>query len=320
MDSGVSTYWPNSFGRPALGWVLTRTGATRESSWTYGRSADGPSAQLSPMLRGRAWATEVQNASVVCPERVRPDASVMVPEIMTGTRLPSDSNTVSTAKIAALALSVSKMVSIRMMSAPPSSRAFVGLGVGRHEVVEPDVPEAGVVDVGRERRGAVGRTEHAGHEPRPVRLAALELVRRLARQGGGGVIQLADQALQAVVRLGARRAGERVGLDDVGARLEVGGMDGANDLGLGEAEEVAVALQLAVRRREPLAPVLRLAQAVGLDHRPHGPVEQQDPARQQRLEQRESLGAGADGSTAGLAGCRDERHGRGSLPKKSPWG
>ncbi len=72
MDSGVSSYSPNSFGRPALGWVLTRTGATRDSSWTYGRSAGGPSAQLRPTLSGRACATEFQNASVVCPDRVRP--------------------------------------------------------------------------------------------------------------------------------------------------------------------------------------------------------------------------------------------------------
>ena len=63
--SGVSSYWPNSLGSPALGWVLTSTGAIRASSWTYGRSAAGPSAQLRPMLSGLACATEFQNASVV---------------------------------------------------------------------------------------------------------------------------------------------------------------------------------------------------------------------------------------------------------------
>jgi hypothetical protein len=74
------------------------------------------------MLSGRAWATECQKASVVCPDSVLPDASVMVPEIITGTRVPPASKTDSTAKIAALALSVSKMVSMRRRSAPPSSR------------------------------------------------------------------------------------------------------------------------------------------------------------------------------------------------------
>ena len=39
MYSGLSSYCPNSFGRPALGWVLTKVGAIRESSWTYCLSA-----------------------------------------------------------------------------------------------------------------------------------------------------------------------------------------------------------------------------------------------------------------------------------------
>ena len=82
-----------------------------------------PSAQLSPMDSGRACAIEFQNASVVWPESVRPLWSVMVPEIITGRRSPSRSKTPSMAKIAAFALSVSKIVSISSRSAPPSSSA-----------------------------------------------------------------------------------------------------------------------------------------------------------------------------------------------------
>ena len=52
----------------------------------YGRISFAPSAQLSPIVSGRAWRTEFQNASGVWPESVRPDASVIVPEIMTGRR------------------------------------------------------------------------------------------------------------------------------------------------------------------------------------------------------------------------------------------
>jgi len=46
----------------------------------------------------------------------------MVPEIITGQRRPRCSNRRSQAKIAALALSVSKIVSISRMSLPPSTR------------------------------------------------------------------------------------------------------------------------------------------------------------------------------------------------------
>ena len=40
------------------------------------------------MASGRAWRTECQNALTVWPERMRPDASVTVPETITGSRSP----------------------------------------------------------------------------------------------------------------------------------------------------------------------------------------------------------------------------------------
>ena len=70
---------------------------------------------------GLMWDMEVQKASVVCPDRVRPLASVIVPEIMTGTRMPDCSKYDSNANSAALAFSVSKIVSTIRRSAPPSS-------------------------------------------------------------------------------------------------------------------------------------------------------------------------------------------------------
>ena len=51
--------------------------------------ASGPSEQLTPMLnRPGACSTEYQNASSVCPDRVRPLRSVIVMEIISGTCLP----------------------------------------------------------------------------------------------------------------------------------------------------------------------------------------------------------------------------------------
>ena len=60
----------------------------RDSSSTYGRSCFAPSAQFRPIASGRAWRTEFQNASVVCPDSVRPEASVIVPEMMSGRSTP----------------------------------------------------------------------------------------------------------------------------------------------------------------------------------------------------------------------------------------
>ncbi|CSA94444.1 Uncharacterised protein [Vibrio cholerae] len=48
-----------------------------------------------------------------------------MPEIITGKLMPSSSNTLSTANAQALALSVSKMVSMRIRSLPPLIKARV---------------------------------------------------------------------------------------------------------------------------------------------------------------------------------------------------
>ena len=82
-----------------------------------------PSAQFRPTASGRACAMLFQNASLVCPLSVRPLLSTMVPLMNTGSASPRSMNSCSTAKMAALAFSVSKMVSISSMSTPPSSSA-----------------------------------------------------------------------------------------------------------------------------------------------------------------------------------------------------
>ena len=78
--------------------------------------------------RGSIWRTEFQNASVVCPDNVLPDASVIVPEIITGILVSSASNALLMAKMAAFAFSVSKIVSTIRKSTPPSMSAFAVVG------------------------------------------------------------------------------------------------------------------------------------------------------------------------------------------------
>ncbi len=87
----------------------------------WARISLAPSAQLSPIENGAACRTEIQNASGVCPDSMRPDRSVMVPDTMTGTELPRASNSSAIANSAALALRVSNTVSSSRMSTPPSS-------------------------------------------------------------------------------------------------------------------------------------------------------------------------------------------------------
>ena len=67
--------------------------------------------------------TELKKASRVCPDNVRPLASVIVPDIITGIRLPFSSISLLIPNKAALALSVSKIVSTNSISTPPSISA-----------------------------------------------------------------------------------------------------------------------------------------------------------------------------------------------------
>ncbi len=73
-----------ALGRPALGKAATRVSATRAMSAMWGRIRSAPRAQFRPMAKGLAWRTLFQNASAVWPDRVRPERSVMVPEIHSG--------------------------------------------------------------------------------------------------------------------------------------------------------------------------------------------------------------------------------------------
>jgi hypothetical protein len=57
---------------------------------------------------------------LVCPLSVRPLLSTMVPLMKTGRRTPLSAKNFSSANTAALALSVSKIVSTSSMSTPPS--------------------------------------------------------------------------------------------------------------------------------------------------------------------------------------------------------
>ena len=70
------------------------------------------------MLRGLAWRIEFQQASAVWPDRVRPEASVMVIESITGSRERRSRKSSSKAKMAAFRLRVSKVFFLALISLP----------------------------------------------------------------------------------------------------------------------------------------------------------------------------------------------------------
>ena len=154
------------------------------------------------------------------------------------------------------------------------------LEVGLDELVVGDVAGPGVVDVGGDGCRAVRRAERAQHPARPVGRALGHGVGLGARERRGGDVQLVGEVLQAVVGERDALRVEGVGLEEVGARLEVGAVHPADDLRLGDRQQVVVALLVVGVVGEPLPAVVGLGQAVPLDHRAHRPVEDEDALAQ----------------------------------------
>jgi hypothetical protein len=68
-------------------------------------------------------------------------------------------------------------------------------------------------------------------------------------------------------------------------------VDRAYDVGVAQGEQVVVAGQVAVVRREALAPIGRVVEATLLDHRAHRAVEHQDPGAEELAELLGRIGA-----------------------------
>ncbi len=128
---------------------------------------------MSPTENGEAWRIEFQNASGVWPDSMRPERSVMVPEIITGSFSPRASSQFGDGVERGLGVQrVEDGLDQQDIDAAFEQAARL-FGIGRLQIVEGDRAEAGIVHVGRDRGGAVGRPERTGDEAR----AAVALLR-----------------------------------------------------------------------------------------------------------------------------------------------
>ena len=169
------------------------------------------------------------------------------------------------------------------------------LVVGRLQLVERHRPRPGVVHVTGEGGRASHGTQGSPHPRVPLRVLGHEPVDRASGRLRPRQVQLVGQVLETVVLLRDAGGGEGVGLDDVGPRLQVEAVDLLHHVRAGDREQVGVALQVLRVAGEALAAVVGLAQALGLDHRAHGPVDDDDALGQERAQRF-------------LSGRRDGRH------------
>ncbi len=242
----------------------------------WGRISSAPSAQFKPTVSGWAWRIECQNAVGVWPDSVRPERSVIVPEIISGSvRAGAGERTAGGDDRRLCVERVEDRLDQQQVDAALDQRVDLLL-VGGGETGERDRAVARVLDARRDRQRHVRRADRAGHEPRPA-VATVRLLRRLAGDSRGGDVHVVDDVGHGVVALGDARAGERVRLDDVGARQQVVEVDRPHRVGLGEHEQVVVAGEVVRVVLEPIGPEVVLAEPEGLDHGAHRAVEHEDP-------------------------------------------
>ncbi len=158
------------------------------------------------------------------------------------------------------------------------------LGVIGHHLIEGHVAAAGVLDVNAHRELFLGRPDAAGHEPRLGGVRSRELVGDVPREKRGSLVQLEDVFRQAELLQRERRCIERVGLDDIGARFEIGAVNLLDQLGTTEYQDLRAILEVADVPGEPAAPVVLFRELIGVKQRPHRAVEDHDPARQDLFE------------------------------------
>ena len=170
-------------------------------------------------------------------------------------------------------------------------QAARGLGIRSYQLGVRHVARRWIVDLWRQRCGAIGGPEHAGHVARTRRLTRLEQIGDIPRQSRAFDVQLVSQRLHAVIGHRDRGRVERIGLENVGAGKQIRGVNGTDQFRPRECEQVVVTAQIARPVSEPRATIRGLIEALALNHGAHRTVEEQDALRQQLPKQCETLRA-----------------------------
>ena len=167
---------------------------------------------------------------------------------------------------------------------PAIQQAANLFAVGGHQFIVGAAAGAGVVDIGGDGRGFGGRPDGPGDNAHPARLRLFDGVRRPPGAFRPGLGQFIRQRLHPVIRQRNGLCVEGVGLNDVRARFQILAVDFLDHRRFGDIQQIIQPLQIPGPVGKTGATVIRLGQLVTLDHRPHRPVNDDDPFAQQALQ------------------------------------
>ena len=151
------------------------------------------------------------------------------------------------------------------------------------QLLKSDIAVARIVDIRREGAGAAGGADDASHKA--WSFGGRIGVGCFTRQACGGDIDLVGELLHLIVGHGDAAGVEAVGLDNIRTRLEIGCVNVADDLRLGQHQQVIVALDIHMPVGKALATIIRLLEFVALDHGAHGAIQDEDALLEMRLQQ-----------------------------------
>ena len=185
------------------------------------------------------------------------------------------------AKTAAFAFRVSKTVSTMSRSTPPAIRAvacspYAVRSSSKVTCLAPGSFTSAEIDAVRFIGPRIPATKRGRSGVRAVYSSAAS--RAILR---GREVDVGHGVLDPVVGHRQPRGAEGVGLDDVGARGQVGAVDLADYVGAGEREKIVVAQQRGGVRGEVVAAKVSLGQAVPLDHGSDRAIEDQNALARQ---------------------------------------
>ena len=188
--------------------------------------------------------TEIQNASTVCPESVRPLWSTIVTDTMTGTRCPDASKYSSMANSAAFAFSVSKIGLDQEDVDAAFHQAARLLVIDLAQLVEGDAARRRAVHILGHRGRAIGRPHRTGHQTLAAGMRGFEFVGDLAGDSRARDVERVNVIFEAVIQRGNRVRVERIGLDDVRAGFEICALNRLHDLRLRDVQDVEISAQV----------------------------------------------------------------------------
>ena len=162
------------------------------------------------------------------------------------------------------------------------------LVVGNTHLVKRHGTKTGVVDVWRDRQRAVGGPDSTGHKPAAA-VALFSLDRSFARQPSAVHIQLIGKLFHEVIGLGDGRGGKRIGFHNVRARKKVIQMDVTDRIGLGQDQQVVVALEIMLPVLEALGAKISLGKLPVLNFSTHGAVKHQNTLGRSLLQSSENI-------------------------------